>query len=338
MVSIDMEQDGSMRRPLVVAGVGVLVVAVATGLSLWHDRAFWDAPPSAPTAASAPAHTAPPAAAVAERPRLSRLPAFDVVRVQPDGDAVIAGRGLPGQSVTIMSGDSPLGEVTADADGEWVFVPETPLAPGTHRLTLTAPDGAGTVQSDDEVVVVIARPEGDAAGGTSTMAIRTSRSGTGPTAVLQSPFGADAAQLAIEAVDDDGRGRLSLSGRAAPQSRVQLYLDNRYLGDTIADGLGVWRFAPPSPLPAGRYELRADQMNSRGKVAARSHVPLLVGLPAGGEAHKVVVERGQSLWRIARAVYGEGMAYTLIYAANRAEIDDPDRIFPGQVFQLPASR
>ena len=35
--------------------------------------------------------------------------------------------------------------------------------------------------------------------------------------------------------------------------------------------------------------------------------------------------------------YGQGLRYTTIYQANRDQIRDPDRIFPGQVFALPAA-
>ena len=38
-----------------------------------------------------------------------------------------------------------------------------------------------------------------------------------------------------------------------------------------------------------------------------------------------VVARGNSLWLIARHVYGQGMRYTAIYAANQDTIRDPHR-------------
>ena len=44
---------------------------------------------------------------------------------------------------------------------------------------------------------------------------------------------------------------------------------------------------------------------------------------------------GDYLWRIARERYGTGFQYTQIYAANRAQIRDPDLIFPGQIFVVP---
>ena len=49
----------------------------------------------------------------------------------------------------------------------------------------------------------------------------------------------------------------------------------------------------------------------------------------------VFVQPGNSLWRISRAVYGEGTRYTVIYAANAEQIRDPDLIYPGQIFDVP---
>jgi nucleoid-associated protein YgaU len=48
-----------------------------------------------------------------------------------------------------------------------------------------------------------------------------------------------------------------------------------------------------------------------------------------------IVSRGDSLWRISRVTYGVGTRYAVVYKANRAQIRDPNRIYPGQVFILP---
>ena len=49
----------------------------------------------------------------------------------------------------------------------------------------------------------------------------------------------------------------------------------------------------------------------------------------------ILVQPGNSLWRIARRLYGDGFGYTEIYSANRERIADPDLIYPGQVFEIP---
>ena len=49
------------------------------------------------------------------------------------------------------------------------------------------------------------------------------------------------------------------------------------------------------------------------------------------------VQPGNSLWRIARQSYGAGGHYAIIYSANRDRIGNPDLIYPGQIFTLPAA-
>ena len=54
-----------------------------------------------------------------------------------------------------------------------------------------------------------------------------------------------------------------------------------------------------------------------------------------GEQTYTVAE-GDTLSHIAQRVYGKAGQWQAIYAANRDQLDDPDRILPGQVLKLPA--
>jgi nucleoid-associated protein YgaU len=49
----------------------------------------------------------------------------------------------------------------------------------------------------------------------------------------------------------------------------------------------------------------------------------------------VIIRRGDTLWQISRRVYGQGVRYTTIYLANENQINNPDRIEPGQIFTVP---
>ncbi len=49
----------------------------------------------------------------------------------------------------------------------------------------------------------------------------------------------------------------------------------------------------------------------------------------------VIIRRGDTLWHISRRVYGRGIRYTTIYTANRDQIKNPHRIWPGQIFDVP---
>ncbi|MGB7205096.1 MAG: LysM peptidoglycan-binding domain-containing protein, partial [Anderseniella sp.] len=56
---------------------------------------------------------------------------------------------------------------------------------------------------------------------------------------------------------------------------------------------------------------------------------------AVAETGKVVIQPGNNLWQISRVIYGEGVQYTVIYEANKAQIRNPNLIYPGQIFETP---
>lgn len=49
----------------------------------------------------------------------------------------------------------------------------------------------------------------------------------------------------------------------------------------------------------------------------------------------VIIRRGDSLWHVSRRKLGEGRKYTIIYSANRDQVKNPHRIYPGQVLNIP---
>jgi nucleoid-associated protein YgaU len=53
------------------------------------------------------------------------------------------------------------------------------------------------------------------------------------------------------------------------------------------------------------------------------------------EATFYTVQSGDSLSKIAKEHYGNAMKYPVIFEANRPMLEDPDRIYPGQVLRIP---
>ncbi|WP_446941529.1 Ig-like domain-containing protein, partial [Pseudomonas aeruginosa] len=133
--------------------------------------------------------------------------------VEPSNGSELSGTAEPGSSVTLTDGNgNPIGQTTADANGNWSFTPSTPLPDGT-------------------VVNVVAR---DAAGNSSPPASVT----------------VDAVAPATPTVDPSNG--TTLSGTAEPGATVTLTDGNgNPIGQVIADGSGNWSFTPGTPLPNG---------------------------------------------------------------------------------------
>lgn len=260
---------------------------------------------------------------------------FDVVRIDPEGNTVIAGRAPVGSTVVVMDGVRELGKVITDARGEWVFLPDQPLPLGSRELTLKASDQNGAdIPSRDVVILVVPEQKG-----TRTLAVRSDQR-TGESTLLQgaAPL-PEGSLLSLDTIDYDRNGTLAVSGRSSGPGLIRLYLDNHPAGEAQSREAGIWRIRPEQKAALGDHTLRADFVDDKGAVKARIELPFQrIEMDSMPEGRRVIVQEGNSLWRLARRAYGDGLAYTVIYDANRGQIRDPDLIYPGQIFVVPSSR
>lgn len=283
-------------------------------------------------------------------PALSIAPSFDVVRVGPSGSAVLAGRAEPGAQVTIRDGADVIGQSTADSRGEWVLVPNAAIEPGGRHLTLAArmPAGQDVAAAESVVVIVPPRPVATALPGASEPVIALALPAEGPARLLQ---GSGGAGLALQTVGYDDHGAIRFAGVAPPGSGLRLYIDNAPAGATAVNDTGRWALTPTIFVSEGLHTLRLDQLGTAGVVARvelpfqRDPAPVRVATAAAhamapsalgtSTMTQIVVQPGQTLWRLARTAYGEGTRYTLIFTVNQGQIRDPNLIYPGQTFGLP---
>ena len=177
-------------------GLGVLAAIAGAVLLVFRSPA---APPVKPelAAASAPVVPAPPA---------PLQPSFDIVRIGPTGNAVIAGRSAPDVDVTVLNEGKPIGVAHADESGSWMLIPAAPLPEGAAELTLSSQSRSGPpVAGRAPVLLVI--PGASAA---PALAVLTPPSG--PSRLLQGPEGSHPGRLGLDTVDYDDQGAIRFSG------------------------------------------------------------------------------------------------------------------------------
>ncbi len=317
-----MRERGTPIRLLLLALAGVVAIGTAVVVGL-HEGAE----PTDSTRSAAPQAPAPAPA----------RPSFDVVRINPQGDTVIAGHATPGSEIRILDGGQEIGRADVGPDGAWVFVPAKPLPSGARALTLVERTPKGQELSSLGSVLLVV-PERGPSGAPGPLALLSTPGGA--PRLLQSPA---ASGLGVDAAEFDEHGALRLAGRAPPNAMVQVYIDGHKMGDARAAADGHWTLAPSQSVAPGEHRLRIDQLGRDGQVIARAEAPLprdsRAELAQGGPGAvtQLTIARGQTLWRLARSLYGRGASYTLLYEANRGQIENPGLIYPGQVFKAPAS-
>ncbi len=252
-------------------------------------------------------------------------PRFDVVRVDPHGNAVLAGHAAPGAIITAKSGDTVIGTATADAHGSFVILPAKPLSAGPQELSLTETLPNGTVVAGGETASVnVPAGQGQA------LAVLSGPNGSS----VVSGQGPRPGTLGIGTVDYDANGHAIFSGTAPAGARIDLALNGKEIGHATAGPDGTWRFTASVPDDSGTLALSATEAN--GALLPPVIAPFaLETLPSALASGHIVITKGDNLWLIARHVYGRGTLYTLIYSANSDKIRDPNLIFPGQGFALP---
>ncbi|OYX44402.1 MAG: hypothetical protein B7Z02_06575 [Rhodobacterales bacterium 32-67-9] len=223
---------------------------------------------------------------------------IDTIGYGAAGEVEIAGRGRAGAFARLYLDNVEAATVPVDADGAWRAA-LSGVAAGLYTLRVDQIDGAGKVSSRFETPFQREAPE------TVTAALQSAAS----------PEPAAESAAAPEPATPTPEPTATAAAPAepdAPETLPQAATPEVNTGSAVTDVA-----AAEAPAPAA--------------LAAAPEPP---ASPAT-KAVIVTVQPGFSLWRIARENYGEGILYVKVYEANKAQIRDPDLIYPGQIFTVP---
>jgi nucleoid-associated protein YgaU len=294
---------------------------------------------------------------------------IDLAQVKPDGQAVFAGKGKAGAKITVFEGDVLLGDTIADANGEWVIILEKTLGPGQHLVSvmMETKDGEQTLsevtlaieiaESKSEKPLVAVLPQTDA----QTPKLLQSPDDKPVASAEATDAGNDAAEKVADLATSDSRlassqevvavvpalapralvwrdnNQLAVSGVSKGGVRVGATLDGGAFSEALVLSNGDWILAGEIDMTRRQVELGFTLYDETGVAIASYQLPVKVrDLEKGLDGSQmVVINKGDALWRIAYRRFGEGVRYVDIVRRNASVIDDPDLIYPNQIFALP---
>jgi len=301
--------------------------------------------------AQQPAETAQPqqmAAAQPQQPAQAQAPAeksrIAVEAVEIEGSRVfVAGRAEAGARVRVYANDILLGDAQTSDGGRFLVEAERELPVGDYivradllgrNAEVVARAAVPFEREPGEAVAAVAAPE--------------------PQSMVQQPS-AQAPQAAAQPQPDAGKPA-ETAAATQPQTPAQQPAAGTAgqqvaAAPATAPAAGDPAGQPAAPQAAGQPTVQqpagqqlAGQQTASAP-AAGGEVATQPEASAAGQAvtapklqnvaGAVIIRRGDTLWRISKRVYGRGVRYTTIYLANQEQIEDPDRIWPGQVFSVP---
>lgn len=252
--------------------------------------------------ATAPATTAPANAAQAA----PGVPTFDVLRVEPDGSAVVAGKAQPGSRLEILSNGKVIAQTTIDGTGDFAAVFDNPLPPGDHELVLRSTDASGKTTQSEEVATVSvpngkagellamvskpgeasrvlampeaapstlqpqqAAPSGQPAATAEAGASSMPAPAAGTTARVAAP---STATVQVTAVEFEG-SKIFVAGSAPAGSTVRALVDDSEIGKVVTEASGHFVVEGNVELAVGSHIITVEQLNADGTVKLRVRVP-----------------------------------------------------------------
>ena len=296
---------------------------------------------------------------------------IDIARVQPDGMAVFAGKGAPNGTIFVTEAGQVLAQNGIDDNGQWVVLPEAPLSAGAHLLELEmiTTDGrrvradislvveisvtkdekplvAIVPQSDDETPRILQAPEELAIAEAPSSDVSEDTPISANPEVTEEEAETVAALLGQEDIfiqigslswrDDT---TLAVHGVASGGARVTGEIGNVALISADLPETGRWTvLADGNPFAAGpNQNLTIRLLDDEGDALATTSLMISQDQLRSGldGSLMVVVHKGDALWRIAYRSYGRGVRYVDIFKRNQDKINDPDLIYPNQIFAVP---
>jgi len=216
------------------------------------------------------------------------VPRFDIVRVEPNGDAVVAGQGAPNAVVEMLVNGKPVARATADAAGQFAVVPPAlPAGSSQIRLRMTGKDGRAA-ESEQSVAVevapgrdrqpLVALTAPDAA--TVVLSQPGAKADTKAVAAASPGAAGPGQPTRIASVDVQENGRLFVTATGTPGAAIRLYLNDTLIAPGRVGPDGRASFTIGRGVKPGQYQVRIDQIDpATGKVETRAEVPLSVAEP-----------------------------------------------------------
>ena len=295
---------------------------------------------------------------------------INLARVRPDGSAIIAGNAAAGSTINLIKDGQIIGTATTSDQGEWVIIPDMMLEQGAHLLSIEIinPDGSKQIgdmalaiemidSTETPLVALVPYTEEattaatllqapDAIDPTASSSADTVKATTAVTETEASTIAAADTEVAItpvmpritiRSIQAVNPKTISISGVAEGGEAVRIMLNGIEAASSTPDDKAMYAVLITIDPDLAKYTLKSILNDKDNNAIASASITLSKAqIDQGLDGNAlIVVQKGDALWRIAYKTYGAGIRYVDIVRQNPTKINDPDLIYPDQIFVIP---
>ncbi len=246
-----------------------------------------------------------------KKPEKPRIPlTFDIVRISQDGDAVMAGKSQPNLKISLFENDKKISSFFSDANGEWVWISNTPLTKGLKIFNLKCFNEEGNkLESSQEIYVL-----GDNISSTKPIVLKLDSSNLDSINIYNTDYIDNS--LTLDILTYYPKKKLTLSGRAPVDSKISIFSNDILLGTVPSDFYGNWKFSSEEIVNIKNSKLKF--------LTTISGMKLKIDLPLSLNQLEQNIFRTSSIkiikennsWKMSRKISDENYLYSEIFIRN----------------------
>ena len=234
---------------------------------------------------------------------------FDIIRISQDGDAVMAGKSEPNLEIFLFENNKKISSFFSDANGEWVWISDTPLTEGLKVFNVKCFEGGIEFESSQEIYVL-----GDNMSLKKPIVLKLDSRNFDDIDIYNIDYIDNG--LALDILNYYPKKKLSISGRAPVGTVVQVFNNDVLLGNVSTDFYGNWKFSSKEivNIEISKLKFLTTIAGMRFQINLPLSLSQLEQKISKTSSTKIIKENDS--WRLTRKISDNTYLYSEIFIRN----------------------
>jgi hypothetical protein len=235
---------------------------------------------------------------------------FDIIRISQDGDTIMAGKSEPNVEILLFENKKKISSFFSDANGEWVWISDSPLTEGLKIFNIKCFNGAGKeFESSQEIYVL-----GDKKSSVKPMVLKLDSRNLDDINIYNTEYIDNS--LTLDILNYYPKKKLTISGRAPVGTDVNVFANDILLGSVVTDFYGNWNFSSREIINIERSNLKLSATIASIKL----HIDLPLSLNQLEQnilkTSSINIVKEDNSWRLTRKISDNNYLYSEIFIKN----------------------
>ena len=234
---------------------------------------------------------------------------FDIIRISQDGDAVMAGKSEPNLEIFLFENNKKIADFFSDANGEWVWISESPLTQGLKVFTVKCFEAGKELESSQEIYVL-----GDNMSSKKPIVLKLDSSNLDNIDIYNTDYIDNG--LTLDILNYYPKKKITVSGRAPVGTDVRVFANDVLLGNVLTDFYGNWKFSSKEIVNIKSSKLKFLTTITGNKFQLNLSLSLSQLEQKNPKTSSTKIIKENDSWRLTRKISDETYLYSEIFIRN----------------------